>query len=50
MQRGLRDLAARGITARPTAFRPPYSATAVTVGGAARPRIMLTKDRLQSAR
>jgi hypothetical protein len=46
MQRGLRDLAARGINGRPTGFRPKYSPSALGVDGTARPRIMLRKSRL----
>jgi hypothetical protein len=46
MQRGLRDLAARGINGRPTGFRPKYSTSALGVDGTARPRIMLRKSRL----
>ena len=49
MQRGLRGLAARGINGRPTAFRPKYSPSALGVGGAVRPRIMLTRARLDES-
>jgi hypothetical protein len=48
MQRGLRGLAARGISGRPTGFRPKYSPSALRVSGAASPRIMLRKSRLDS--
>jgi hypothetical protein len=48
MQRGLRGLAARGISGRPTGFRPKYSTTAVGVGGTVGPRIMLRKSRLDN--
>jgi hypothetical protein len=41
MQRGLRSLAVRGVSARPTALRPAY----FTTGGAVNPRIMLARDR-----
>jgi hypothetical protein len=46
MQRGLRELAARGNNGRPTGFRPKYTPSALGVGGAARPRILLRKSRL----
>jgi hypothetical protein len=46
MQRGLRELAAKGITGRPTGFRPKYSPSALGVGGSASARIMLRKSRL----
>jgi hypothetical protein len=48
MQRGLRQLAARGVNGRPTGFRPKYSPSAVRVSGAASPRVMLKKSRLDS--
>jgi hypothetical protein len=48
MQRGLRQLAARGVSGRPTGFRPKYSTTAVGVGGTVGPRIMLRKSRLDN--
>jgi hypothetical protein len=48
MQRGLRQLAARGINGRPTGFRPAYSTSELQVGGASSPRIMLTRARLDA--